>query len=355
MSVNTFLSPMHWDGAGTSNYIRIELYSMNWALLNVDLSVLSGVGASFSGPVAVVLNTNKMVNSTFASKWKDVAIFSSSGNLMSKIPKPSRFLAMGWTLDESLVCICDDGQISIFDIEGKPKLKGNKALSFGSDVRDISILETRIYIEPTKIHTGMLTHEKIKKNINICHYKYKLFLYLGVAIVTKQYSFYVMPSIEQEKYIKYPDVPGLNMPPSSWCVYFPDRVMACILVAKDKQLFTLAPDGTIAENFVQTRNPVDSYIACAVSLNGKNLALMGDTGVIWLGSADMRIKYSEFDTQCKKYSPKDFVWCGQSAVVIYIKEIKTLFLVDISGNWIRYDITSDVILTSEMDGLRIFR
>ena len=154
MSVNTFLSPMHWDSAGTSNYIRIELYTMSWGLLNVDLSVLSGVGASFSGPVAIVLNTNKMVNSTFASKWKDIAIFSSSGNLISKLPKPPRFLAMGWTLDESLVCVCDDGQISIFDIEGKPKFKGNKPLSFGSDVRDISILETRIYIEPTKTHTG---------------------------------------------------------------------------------------------------------------------------------------------------------------------------------------------------------
>ena len=155
MSVTSFLSPMFWDEIANSNYIRIELYAMNWTLLDIDLTALIGVGAPYSGPVALRLDTSKLVKSSLANKWKDITVFSSSGNLLAKIEKPNKMLTMGWTLEEDLVCVSEDGQVNVFDLEGRPRLFTNKVLSFGSDVRDISIIDALVYNEPKRAHTGV--------------------------------------------------------------------------------------------------------------------------------------------------------------------------------------------------------
>ena len=152
---------MFWDEIGNSNYVRIELYSMNWTLLDVDLTALIGVGASYSGPVALRLDTNKLVKSSLATKWKDITIFSASGNLLAKVEKPNKLLKMGWSLEEDLVCVSEDGQVNLFDIDGRPKLSSsNKILSFGSDVRDIAIIDAVIYNDTKKLNTGNLSTAK---------------------------------------------------------------------------------------------------------------------------------------------------------------------------------------------------
>ena len=98
-------------------------------------------------------------------------------------------------------------------------------------------------------------------------------------------------------------------------------------------------------------------IRITVNCNCRNcnyLALMGNTGVVWLGTANMKTKFAEYDTK-QTHVPKEFAWCGTSAVVMYDNRTRNLSLIDLSGQCLRYDVANDVILISEMDALRIFR
>lgn len=45
----------------------------------------------------------------------------------------------------------------------------------------------------------------------------------------------------------------------------------------------------------------------AVSFNARHLALFTDSGILWLGSTDLRTKYCEIDTGTI-YRPKQLLW-----------------------------------------------
>ena len=53
--------------------------------------------------------------------------------------------------------------------------------------------------------------------------------------------------------------------------------------------------------------PVSSIIEMAVSQNNRHVALFADSGRLWIGSADLRKRYCEFDTKCPS-RPKQLVW-----------------------------------------------
>ena len=55
------------------------------------------------------------------------------------------------------------------------------------------------------------------------------------------------------------------------------------------------------------REECTGYIDMAVSLDNKHIALLTCTGVLWLGSSDMKRKYCEVNTNCTS-SPRQIVW-----------------------------------------------
>jgi hypothetical protein len=52
---------------------------------------------------------------------------------------------------------------------------------------------------------------------------------------------------------------------------------------------------------------VKSITEMAVSQNNRHVALFADSGQLWIGSADLRKQYCEFDTKCPS-RPKQLVW-----------------------------------------------
>jgi hypothetical protein len=53
--------------------------------------------------------------------------------------------------------------------------------------------------------------------------------------------------------------------------------------------------------------PISAIIEMAVSQNNRHVALFADSGCLWIGSADLRKRYCEFDTKCQS-RPKQLVW-----------------------------------------------
>lgn len=60
----------------------------------------------------------------------------------------------------------------------------------------------------------------------------------------------------------------------------------------------------------------------AISINSRHVALFTDAGYLWLGSADLRTKYCEIDTNFVR-RPKQLVWCvGRNSDFIFIMNLK---------------------------------
>ena len=53
--------------------------------------------------------------------------------------------------------------------------------------------------------------------------------------------------------------------------------------------------------------PVSLIVEMAVSQNNRHVALFAKNGILWIGSADLKKRYCEFDTKCLS-EPKQLVW-----------------------------------------------
>jgi Vps16, N-terminal region. len=53
--------------------------------------------------------------------------------------------------------------------------------------------------------------------------------------------------------------------------------------------------------------PFSSIVEMAVSQNNRHVALFASNGILWIGSADLKKRYCEFDTKCPS-QPKQLVW-----------------------------------------------
>ncbi|CAH3134241.1 unnamed protein product [Porites lobata] len=96
--------------------------------------------------------------------------------------------------------------------------------------------------------------------------------------------------------------------------------------------------------------PVTSIIEMAISYNYEYLAMFTDTGLLWIGSADLRKIYCEFNTSCPS-RPKQLTWCAMGAVICYWDDFWMIapdFL-----TYFTYQMDSAVHLVQELDGVRI--
>lgn len=95
---------------------------------------------------------------------------------------------------------------------------------------------------------------------------------------------------------------------------------------------------------------VNSVRAMAVSASHQHLALLGDSGHLWLGSSDLKTKYSEVQTSLTDPTTS-LSWCGVEAVVCSFNT--TLLIAGRSGETILYSYDSPLHLISEVDGVRV--
>lgn len=104
-------------------------------------------------------------------------------------------------------------------------------------------------------------------------------------------------------------------------------------------------------------NEFENIIMISISYNHKHLAVYTNTGYIWMGSADMKTKYCEFNTG-RNEKPRQMEWCidpenHRRADAIIISYPNILLVIGISGESNMYSYDPAIILIPEMDGVRI--
>ncbi|XP_063605490.1 LOW QUALITY PROTEIN: vacuolar protein sorting-associated protein 16 homolog [Penaeus indicus] len=105
-----------------------------------------------------------------------------------------------------------------------------------------------------------------------------------------------------------------------------------------------------SNSFITPGLPGGCIVEMAVSNNSRHVALLSDTGKLWIGSSDIRIKYCEYDVK-SQVKPKQIAWCGTGAVVLLWD--MTLEVVNVNGDATSYYLDSASHLVQEPDGVRV--
>nr|CAD7406570.1 unnamed protein product [Timema poppensis] len=336
LSHNTFamVGCVAWEIANSGRKQKFEIYSMAWQNeINLDNVVLAA--ASYGGPIAVVRDRKRFIKVQTTGK-PVISIYTASGRQMSSIVwTGGQIIHLGWSSTEDLLCVQNDGCVLVYDM-------------FGTYLHTFSM--GQVGYSPRVSY--LITDDRLEaKDTNII--EAKIFASVngtGVVVLTSSYRFFLVNNVKEPKVRQLAEVAGLTVPPSSWCVISEDRHTR-VLMARGSDLYLLKHSEQHAFPVgLDLRENTKSVVEMAVSHNNRHVALFTDLGHLWIGSADMRKKYCEFDTKCPS-RPRQLVWCGTEAVVGHWDTV--LLVVNRQGEFINYSYDSPVHLLPEMDGVRV--
>lgn len=148
------------------------------------------------------------------------------------------------------------------------------------------------------------------------------------------------------------------MDPTSWCVVIEERKTAC-LVVREQEVFKVKQDTNVCTAMaISFKADFKAIRHAAVSFNNRHIAFCTNTGIIWMGTVDLKTKYCEFDTH-RSEMPKQIEWCADpedpleaDALVVVYPSILLIIGVNGDSNIYPYD-SSTIALVAEMDGVRV--
>ncbi|KAI6055864.1 vacuolar protein sorting-associated protein 16 homolog [Marmota monax] len=313
----------NWNPLGDSAFYRkYELYSMDWDLKE-ELRDCLVAAAPYGGPIALLRNPWRKEKA--ASVRPVLEIYSASGMpLASLLWKSGPVVSLGWSAEEELLCVQEDGAVLVYGLHGDFR----RHFSMGNEVLQNRVLDARIF------HTEFGS---------------------GVAILTGAHRFTLSANVGDLKLRRMPEVPGLQSAPSCWTTLCQDRV-AHILLAVGPDLYLLDHATCSAVMPPGLAPGVSSFLQMAVSFTYRHLALFTDTGYIWMGTASLKEKLCEFNCNIRA-PPKQMVWCSrprskERAVVVAWERL--LMVVGDAPESIQFVLDEDSYLVPELDGVRIF-
>jgi hypothetical protein len=162
---------------------------------------------------------------------------------------------MGWTHDERLVALNEEGTYRIHDLSG-----AYTQHSLGTDAADIGIQDARIHEHGLVALTNQLTFLEVKA-------------WTG----TKPLA------------LALPD-PSLDGAPHGWSIVPPDATISRhieVLVASGNTILSVD-----ALECVDQRVGRGPFLSIAPSPNGKSIALLTSSGLVWVVSADFTKSYA---------------------------------------------------------------
>ncbi|XP_059755010.1 vacuolar protein sorting-associated protein 16 homolog isoform X5 [Balaenoptera ricei] len=267
----------NWNPLGDSAFYRkYELYSMDWDLKE-ELRDCLVAAAPYGGPIALLRNPGRKEKP--ASARPVLEIYSASGvPLASLLWKSGPMVSLGWSAEEELLCVQEDGVVLVYGLHGDFR----RHFSMGNEVLQNRVLDARIF------HTEFGS---------------------GVAILTGAHRFTLSANVGDLKLRRMPEVPGLQSAPSCWTTVCQDRV-AHILLAVGPDLYLLDHAACSAVIPPGLAPGVSSFLQMAVSFTYRHLALFTDTGYIWMGTASLKEKLCEFNCNIRA-PPKQMVWCSR--------------------------------------------
>ncbi|KAF7282142.1 vacuolar protein sorting 16 [Rhynchophorus ferrugineus] len=323
MFTSLYYITANWFHLGRDSYYRkFGIYSMLWNQeMKLENFIISS--APYGGPLALRRDNRKLVK-VHGSGQPVISVFSASGKAITSFKWTQKLIVcMGWSNDEKLICIQEDGNVIIYDMFGKLYHKFN----IFQKIQDSKIVDAKIFTNT--------------KNVT------------GIAVMNSNFKVFVVNSLKDIKTRQLSDIPKSSSEPTCWEVVC-EETSTEVFIARDLELYRLKQDEQHTSAMLQpdVTNPYTAILEMAVSLNARHLCFFTNSGCLWLGSTDLRNKYYEFDTQTI-HRPKQLVWCGNEAVIAYWEQERTILIVGKNGTTSRFVYDSAIYLVPEIDGVRI--
>ncbi|KAG4068339.1 hypothetical protein HA402_007859 [Bradysia odoriphaga] len=306
-------------------YRKYELYSMEWPL-DTELEHMMVCAAPYGGPMAIVRDPKKLAKITGSVK-PVVRIFTASGILLGTITWNSGLLlAMGWSDNEELICVQDDGLVSIYDMFGNYQ----HTFSMGQEAKDTKVIDVRIFSSPAGT---------------------------GVALMTTNFRIFLINSIKEPKNRQLPSMPKSIVDPTCWETVTEERNTFC-LVAREKELLKLRQgDSVCSVKNVTFEKDYSSIVAMSVSYNHAYIALYTNNGIVWMGTSDLETKFCEFNTgRTERLLQISWILDSEncrSSDAIVITYPSLLIVISVAGDSNLYSYDPAIFLIPEMDGVRV--
>ncbi|XP_043252548.1 vacuolar protein sorting-associated protein 16 homolog isoform X1 [Colletes gigas] len=310
-----------WFPLGRDIYFRkFELYPLSFQEEVSDNNLLAA--APYGGSIAITRNPKKFVKVQGANKTM-IYLYTSAGNLMAKFQwNAGQLVSIGWSQQEELLCIQDNGMVHIYDMFGTYQ----HAFTMGNEVKDTKVVEAKFFTS----YSGT-----------------------GIAVLTSTQQIFLVNNIVEPKVRQMSAVPRYRGPIDCWCLAFSNRETRVILSNWDgifilhqtHQNHTRIPFETVFTK----QQKVNRVIAMAV-IGNHHIALYADTGQLYLGSIDFQETYCRYYANTKE-TLSDIAWCGTEAVVCSWDS--TIMVVGRTAETIVYNYDGPVHLVTEIDGVRV--
>ncbi|KAK0096935.1 hypothetical protein PV326_003829 [Microctonus aethiopoides] len=309
-----------WFPLGKDVYFRkFELYPIEFQN-EVSLNNLL-VAAPYGGSIAVTRDPRKFVKVQGANK-PVISLYSSSGKLTAKfIWNSGQLVDLGWSHQEELLCVQDDGMVLIYDFFGNFQ----SSFSMGNEAKNTKVIEAKFFTTVSGT---------------------------GVAVLTSTNLIFLVNNVAEPKVRQLPEIPKLGGPIDSWCVVRCER-QSQVIIANQNGVYQIQHMGKtpapIPYNNIFS-NKINSITAMVVSANNSHIALYSDTGHVWLGDVDLIEKYIECATGISE-PLTDIAWCGREAVVCSWNSM--LMVIGRSGETIMHAYDGPSHFVTEVDGVRV--
>ncbi|XP_034487688.1 vacuolar protein sorting-associated protein 16 homolog [Drosophila innubila] len=314
-----------WFKLQPDYYRKVELPTPNWPI-DIDLEYMHVVAAPYGGPLAAIRDSAKVVPVKGISRSM-IRIFDTSGNETGHILwNHGKLISMGWSDTEELICVLENAKVFVFDMFGNEK----ESYSVGGEASVIKIVEAKVFQSAAGT---------------------------GVAVMTTSGRIFLKQNSNKTER-KLPDIPSTssNANCSCWEIVTEGRNSYCLL-GREREVIKLLHGqtvGTVTANLFE--KPHERIIKISVSYNHQHLALYTNTGLLWLGSVDMREKYCEFDTG-RKDMPLQIEWImnthNSEADAVVITYPSYLLIVNRNADRSEFPYDPIMFLVAEMDGVRV--
>ncbi|EKM77345.1 hypothetical protein AGABI1DRAFT_77347 [Agaricus bisporus var. burnettii JB137-S8] len=308
-----------WQAMQEGNvfYRRQRLYNVSGRL--PDLSDYIIAGCRYGGPIALMRDTSKIVTfnrSVPAMSKSQVQVYSLAGEpVLSLSWDRAKIVRFGWTLDERLVLLNEEGVYRIYDLQGE-----YQQYSLGTEAAELGVLDARI-------------HDN------------------GLVALTNNYTLLEVKDWDGGRSLTLANT-GLTEPPHAWTIIPPDLNISRhveVLLSVEATIYTVDNLESVDQRI--NKGP---FTHISPSPNGKLLALVTFSGMLWVVSTDFQRSMIEFDTNNvvgAEGSVKQVEWCGNDAILLTWDGLAVL--VGPPGDILQYFYTGPLFAVTEMDGVRV--
>ncbi|XP_050088699.1 vacuolar protein sorting-associated protein 16 homolog [Anopheles aquasalis] len=307
------------------SFRKVELYKMKWPP-NIDLEQMKVYAAPYGGPIAVMKDRNSFLKIEGGTSTRPVIrIFNCVGKQISSINWDcGEIVTLGWSDAEELVVVQDDGTVFIYDMFGNFVHK----FSVSKDVTDVT--EARIFQSASGT---------------------------GVAAMTGTAKIYVLNNIKDPKSRPLSDLLNITNSQGCWEMVSKDRTTVCVVTQGPDVIVARYGDNALSTPPISLTVDYKSFTLMCASFDHQHLALLTNTGCLWMGSSDLRQKYCEFTTG-RTERPTQLAWCldgapGNETPAVIICYSNMLQIVLTTGESSIYSYDSAVTLVQEMDSVRV--